>query len=141
MCRALNLVKGTGTQWEAQFLLCSPQYVLDAFRTFKEKGKPLSQTFLVLMEFFNEYTKPALEAEKQAEEKKQTEKEQAEEEQAEEEQAEKQAEDAEEEQNEETEEEQAEKPSTWTEFQKANKGKPRKQVAEEWQAIKKQRTE
>ena len=137
MCQALNLVKGTGTQWEEQFLLCSPQYVLDASRTLKEKGKPsVKQLPTVLREFFDEYTKPALEAEKQAEEKKQTEKEQAEEEQAE-----KQAEEAEEEQNEETEEGQAEKPLTWPEFQKANKGKPRNQVSEEWQAMKKQRTE
>ena len=135
MCQTLNLVKGTGTQWEEQFLLCSPQYVLDASRTLKEKGKPsVKQLSTVLREFFDEYTKPALEAE-QAEEEKQTEKEQAEE--AEEEQA----EEAEEEQNEETEEEQAEKPLTWPEFRKANKGKPRNQVSQEWQAMKKQRTE
>ena len=36
---------------------------------------------------------------------------------------------------------QAEKPLTWPEFRKANKGKPRNQVSEEWQAMKKQRTE
>ena len=100
----------------------------------------MKQLSTVLREFFDEYTKPALEAEKQAEqaeEEKQTEKEQAEVEQAEKEQA----EEAEEEQNEETEEEQAEKPLTWPEFRKANKGKPRNQVSEEWQAMKKQRTE
>ena len=56
----LNLFTGNTAQKEAQFLLCSPQYVLDAFHTFKEKGKPLSQTFLGLTKFFDEYTKPAL---------------------------------------------------------------------------------
>ena len=65
---------------------------------------------------------------------KKAEEQQADEEQADEEQA-------EEEKDEETEEEQAEKPLTWPEFRKANKGKPRNQVSEEWQAMKKQRKE
>ena len=105
-----------GTEGNAQFLLGSPQYILENFRTqygadMVEKMRSDSpyarpNTCFVMSasrKFFFEYTAPAL----QAEQNKQD----------------------------------SNKSMTWTEFQKANKGKTKKQVAEEWQAFKKQRKE
>ena len=105
-----------GTEGNAQFLLCSPQYILENFRTkygadMVEKMRSNAayareNTCFVMsatQKFFFEYTAPAL----QAVQNKQD----------------------------------SNKPMTWPEFQKANKGKTKKQVAEEWQAFKKQRKE
>ena len=119
-----------GTEGNAQFLLCSPQYILENFRTkygadMVEKMRSNAayareNTCFVMsatQKFFFEYTAPALQAEqnKQAVSMVLL-------------NAYHKAKDS-------------NKPMTWTEFQKANKGKTKKQVAEEWQAFKKQRKE
>ena len=117
---------------EAQFLLCSPQYILENFR--KQYGADMVEkmrsdspyarpkTCFVMSasrKFFFEYTAPALQAEQDKQAVRMVLL-----------NAYHKAQDSSE-----------DKPMTWTEFQKANKGKTRKQVSEEWQAFKKQRKE
>ena len=128
---------------EAQVLLCSPQNVLEQFRamygahvaeTIRYAGpfaKTRSEAKLSISEqnffdeyghFFTTYTEPAVQAEQELQEKQAVSMVLL--------NAYHKAQDSSE-----------DKPMTWTEFQKANKGKTKKQVSEECQAFKKQRKE